>query len=349
MEEVLFSQEGSLGFITLNRPSALNALTLPMIIAMQDQLHLWKLDSSIHAVVIQAQPGPVFCAGGDVRWLYHSGKANPSEQLKFFWHEYRLNHFIHHLGKPYIAFMDGITLGGGVGISMHGSHPVASERFIFSMPETGIGFFPDVGASYLLTACPEGLGVYLGLTGARLNPWQAKQAGLIHHCVSKDQTSELLARLIQEDLSKDAHAGVESCLQAFAMTMESNSPNFLEAELMQCFTQPSLEEIQQNLKQCKAAKAQAISHLLETKSPLSLKVTLEQLHKAKGKSLADCLKMDYDLVQHFIKDADFYEGVRALLIDKDKTPHWNPSSLEEIPTSRVNNYFKRTSPLQFLP
>lgn len=169
-EEVLFSQEGQLGFITLNRPKALNALTLTMIMALQKQLSIWKEDYSIKAVVVQAVPGNAFCAGGDIRWLYNAGRSKDSEQMQFFWHEYRLNHFIHHFGKPYISLLDGITMGGGVGISLHGSHPVASERFVFAMPETGIGFFPDIGASYLLNRCPGFLGVYLGLTGNKLGP-----------------------------------------------------------------------------------------------------------------------------------------------------------------------------------
>ncbi len=345
--DILFSQEGSVGLITLNRPSALNALTLPMIMALQEQLQLWKSDPCIHAVVIQSQPSTVFCAGGDVRRLYHSGKEKQAEQLEFFRHEYRLNHFIHHLGKPYIALMDGITMGGGVGISMHGSHPVASDRFVFSMPETGIGFFPDIGASHLLTAGPQTLGIYLGLTGARLNSLEAKQAGLIKHIVSSQRLPDLLHRLIQADLSKEAYAGVTRCIDAFAMTTESTMPEAFKDNLMHCFAQPTVESILQALKQCKTPEAEATHSLLEKKSPLSLKITLEQLHQAKGKSLADCLQMDYDLVQHFIKDSDFYEGVRALLIDKDKNPHWNPPSLEEVSEGMVSNYFEQVLELKF--
>lgn len=140
-DEVLFNQEGSLGVITLNRPGALNALTLNMILNIQRQLSLWQGDDTIHAVVVRAVSGNAFCAGGDIRSLYFAGQVNDAEQMQFFWHEYRLNHFIHHFGKPYISLIDGIVMGGGVGISMHGSHPIASERFVFAMPETGIGFF----------------------------------------------------------------------------------------------------------------------------------------------------------------------------------------------------------------
>ena len=169
-DDIVFERKQQIGLITLKRPQALNALTLPMIKALQQQLLQWEGDKSIHAVVIQADVGKAFCAGGDVRWLYESGLAKNPEQMQFFWHEYRLNHTIHQFKKPYIALMNGITMGGGVGISLHGSHPVATENFVFAMPETGIGFFPDIGASYLLARCPGQTGIYLGLTGNNLGP-----------------------------------------------------------------------------------------------------------------------------------------------------------------------------------
>ncbi|MBA2648021.1 MAG: enoyl-CoA hydratase/isomerase family protein [Legionella sp.] len=346
-QELLFSQEGHLGIITLNRPKSLNALTLDMILELQKQLHSWKQDTVVHAIVIKACAGPVFCAGGDVRWLYESGFSDPKEQLTFFWHEYRLNHFIHHLGKPYIALMDGITMGGGVGISLHGSHPVASEKFVFAMPETGIGFFPDVGASYILNKCSDAFGIYLGLTGSRLNHHQAKQAGLSIPMVQAAQMPDLVHCLTQADLSQDSYGRVDACIKSYSTTVpnQTDLPNTL---INICFSQPSLELIIKTLEKSEDVGAQEIIAVLAKKSPLSLKVTLDQLQRAKGKSLEDCLTMDYTLAQHFMHDKDFYEGVRALLVDKDKNPKWHPSTLKLVSQDTVFNYFTHLSELKFI-
>ncbi|MBA2651274.1 MAG: enoyl-CoA hydratase/isomerase family protein [Tatlockia sp.] len=338
--DIAFSREKHIGLISLKRPKALNALTLPMIKALQQQLQLWEEDNDIHAVIIQAEEGKAFCAGGDVRWLYETGLAKNPEQMQFFWHEYRLNHFIHRFKKPYIALMDGITMGGGVGISLHGSHPVATERFIFAMPETGIGFFPDIGASYLLARCPGQTGVYLGLTGNRLNANEALSLGLIKSAVASEQLPKLLTRLIQTDLSEDAHNRVNDCLQEFAMPV-ANVPMNTEQEVIDsCFGKETIENILSAL-QIKANDwSLATKNNLEQKAPLSLKVTLAQIQKAKTLSMEECLKMDYRLVNHFMCDSDFYEGIRALLVDKDKSPHWQPKSLSFVSEARVAEYFE---------
>ncbi|PWY57476.1 enoyl-CoA hydratase/isomerase family protein [Legionella qingyii] len=343
-DEVLFNQEGSLGVITLNRPSALNALTLNMILSIQRQLSLWKEDAAIHAVVVRAVPGNAFCAGGDIRSLYFSGQVNDAEQMQFFWHEYRLNHFIHHFGKPYIALIDGIVMGGGVGISMHGSHPIASERFVFAMPETGIGFFPDIGASYLLTRCPGSLGVYLGLTGNRLSSHDAMKAGLVKKIVSSEQMPALYDALMNEDLSTDAIQRVNRCVQAFNSISSTDEVSQIKPLIDVCFAHPTVEMIRESLQSANTVWAEAVDNTLAQKSPLSLKVTLAQLQKAKGLSLAQCLQMDYDIVSHFMHGHDFYEGVRALLIDKDKNPQWHPARLDLVSEQMVQKYFERLHP-----
>lgn len=342
-EELLFSQEGQLGFITLNRPKALNALTLSMIMALQKQLSIWKEDNSIKAVVVQAVPGNAFCAGGDIRWLYNSGRSKESEQMQFFWHEYRLNHFIHHFGKPYISLLDGITMGGGVGISMHGSHPVASERFVFAMPETGIGFFPDIGASYLLNRCPGFLGVYLGLTGNKLGPHDAKKAGLVKQVVFTEQMKSMIDALKNEDLSEDAFSRVDHCISSFTSDGLSTEASQIKPLIDVCFSKPTVELIRESLQSTEGVWALGVDNALLQKSPLSLKITLAQLQKAKGLSLAECLKMDFDLAGHFMQGSDFYEGVRSLLINKDKNPQWKPSSLDLVTDTMVVNYFERSS------
>ena len=340
-DEVLFKQKGQLGIITLNRPSALNALTLSMIQAMQKQLQQWKQDNSILAVVVVAAPGKAFCAGGDVRWLYNAGKHGDSQQMQFFEHEYRLNHFIHSFGKPYISLIDGMAMGGGVGISLHGSHPIASERFVFAMPETAIGFFPDIGASYLLNRCPDSLGIYLALTGNRLASQDAKCAGLVKYIVASESMPKLLEALIAADLSSDAVAQVNACIEQFAKPHDASEVSQLNPLIDICFTQASVELIYQALEKLDNQWASSIAESLKKKSPLSLKITLAQMHKTKAFSLAECLKMDYDLVGHFMQGSDFYEGVRALLVDKDQNPQWNPSALDLVTEKMVISYFER--------
>jgi len=339
-DQVLFSTEGQLGLITLNRPDALNALTLAMILAIQKQLSAWKTDNAIQAVVIRAKPGNAFCAGGDVRWLYATGRAQDPEQLSFFWHEYRLNHFIHHFGKPYIALMNGMTMGGGVGVALHGSYPIASEEFVFAMPETSIGFFPDIGASYLLNRCPGSLGIYLGLTGNRLGPEDAMKAGLVKQLIPADQMSAFVKDLASRDLSGNAHAVVEACIDSFAAPTSEYSTQ-IKPLIDVCFAPPTVELIKASLQTAEGPWAMGVDNALDKKAPLSLKITLAQLQKTKGLSLGDCLKMDYDLVRHFMRGTDFYEGVRALLIDKDKNPIWNPQTLALVSDEQVVNYFER--------
>ena len=343
-EEIVFTRERHIGLVTLQRVQALNALTLQMIIALQEQLHVWKNDKDIHAVVVQAAPGKAFCAGGDVRWLYDMGRSSNPQQMQFFWHEYRLNHFIHHFGKPYIALMDGVTMGGGVGISLHGSHPIASERFIFAMPETGIGFFPDIGASYLLSHCPGQSGIYLGLTGARLGAADAYHLGLVKQVVLSHEHQNLLVSLIEEDLSIDAHARVDACLQRYAMPIQPAPIMDLQSAIDTCFNHNDVESIMAELTETDDIWQNEIAKTLGQKAPISLKVTLEQIRKAKLMSMADCIKMDYCLVGHFMHGHDFYEGVRALLVDKDKSPHWQPNLLLEVSNSKVADYFKCGQP-----
>ena len=343
MDDIIFTQERHIGLITLHREHALNALTLPMILALEKQLNLWKHDNNIHAVVIQAASGRAFCAGGDVRSLYDE-RHTPSSQMQFFWHEYRLNHLIHHFEKPYIALMDGVTMGGGVGISLHGSHPVASERFMFAMPETGIGFFPDIGASYLLARCPGYFGVYLGLTGHRLGAADAHALGLVKHLMSADKFQQALSSLIEDDLSIDAHAAVNSCLQRFAMPVQQAPLMQFQLFIDHCFNGIDIESILAMLAKFDDAWHRETLNTLMQKAPLSLKVTLAQLQKAKSMTMAECVKMDYCLVGHFMRDHDFYEGVRALLVDKDKTPHWQPSSLSLVTNTKVADYFECGQP-----
>lgn len=331
--DILFAQDGHLAVVTLNRPQALNALTLPMIIDLQQQLQIWQADKDVHAVVIQATPGKAFCAGGDIRSLYEMRQAH-HQQMKFFWHEYRLNHFIHCFPKPYIALMNGMTMGGGVGIALHGSHPIASEHFLFAMPETGIGFFPDIGASYLLARCPDHLGMYLGLSGQRLNAYEAQAAGLVKQVVAAERFAEFITELKVLDLRHDAHAKVDAHVKAFALPILP--PQYDAKDVTSCFGQSSLAAIDEALAQGDSPWHQSSRKTLSEKSPSSLKLTFEQLTRAEKMSMAECIQMDYCLVGHFMHGHDFYEGVRALLIDKDKSPQWQKA----VSSDELHAYFE---------
>ena len=337
-DEILFSEEQHIGLITLNRPKALNALTLPMIMALQHQLQMWQDDSHIHAVVVRGAGERAFCAGGDVRAIYHHGRENQQQKMDFFGREYRLNQFIYEFKKPYIALMDGITMGGGVGVSLHGSHSVASERFVFSMPETGIGFYPDIGASHLLSRCSGHFGVYLGLTGCRLGAADAQALGLVKHVIPAAQFPTVLATLVETDLSENTHQQVSHVLASFCISLPARVGE-IAPHVNACFQHARMESILAALDHHADDWHQDTCRILAQKAPLSLKVTLAQLRKAKSMSLAECLQMDYCLTSHFMRDPDFHEGVRALLIDKSNEPHWQPTALDEVSDAMVDEYF----------
>lgn len=343
-QDILFARENHIGIVTLNRAQALNALTFPMIVALQQQLQAWQEDDAIHAVVVCAAGDRAFCAGGDVRAIYNLGPAPDPQKMDFFGQEYHLNQFIHDFPKPYIAMMDGITMGGGVGISLHGSHPVASERFVFAMPETGIGFYPDIGASHLLSNCLDHFGVYLGLTGSRLNATDAHALGLVKHIIPSEQFTVVLASLIETDLSADPMQRVSDVLETFSRPVSSVGIDAIAPWVNACFQHSDMESILAALDNNTTNWHRNTRDVLAKKSPLSLKVTLAQLQKAKLMSLAACLQMDYCLTWHFMHDHDFFEGVRALLVDKDNTPHWQPQTLGEATESMVSAYFRSCSP-----
>lgn len=341
--DLIFSVEQHLGLVTLNRPQALHALTHDMIRSLYAQLHAWATDSDIHAVIIRAGEGRAFCAGGDVRGLYESGLKNREAPLHFFRDEYRLNHFIAHYPKPYVPLVHGFTFGGGVGISLHSSYAVASEDFVFSMPETTIGFFPDVGASHILSQCQDGYGIYLGLTGARLNAKEALALKLIRAIVPLTQFDALIHSLLKADLTQHPEAQIERCIQMHQLHCDVELEH--AQEIKHCFEAASMTQIKTMLAHTQTVWAETTLQQLQQKSPTSLAVTLEQLKRARMCSLDECLNMDYALTYHFMQHQDFFEGVRALLIDKDKNPRW-----AEAPNQKeVEAYFnlpKHLAPLE---
>lgn len=335
---------GDLGQIILNRPAALNALTQTMLQQMAVKLAQWSSADHIKAVIIRSASDRAFCAGGDIRALYELGQQKPDAALTFFYDEYRLNYQIKNFNKPYIALLDGITMGGGAGVSVHGSHRIATERFIFAMPETNIGFFTDIGASYFLSRCPGNSGIYLALTGTRIKAADAYYTGIINHIIPHEKLNDAVNTLAETALHDAAHQQVSAILKQFSTTAEHPPLIDHQQEIDHCFGAKTVTEIIALLNQQNASWCQETAKILSTKSPTSLKIIKEQLHRGAQMEFADCMKMEYGLVKHFLHRHDLYEGIRAVLVDKDHKPQWQPSRLEEVGDELVQSYFTPVVP-----
>lgn len=334
--DILFDEmageQGDLGIITLNRPQALNALTLELCIALDKQLALWAEQQHIKAVIIRGAGDRAFCAGGDIVSLYHKAMAGDYESLStFFCHEYQLNARIHHYPKSYIAFMDGITMGGGAGVSIHGSHRVATERLTFAMPETAIGFFPDIGATYFLSRCQGEMGTYLGLTGKRLAADHMAYLGLSDHTISSEKIEDVIHQLaVASDGSKDS---VSKILSSFSTVPGDSELAREQDQVDHCFASDNIQLIFERLYQYGSDWAKDTLDQLKKKSPTSLVLTLKALRQGREQDFERCMQTEYRLAQFFIQSKDFYEGVRAMVIDKDYQPRWSPSKLQDVSAS----------------
>lgn len=338
-EDIIFCELSNIGIVTLNRPKALNALSQDMILKLYHQLAKWKKDDQTKVIVIQGEGEKAFCAGGDIRKVYEARHDQELAIKHFFWDEYRLNDRIHHYQKPYVSLLDGITMGGGVGVSIHGSHRIVTERFLFAMPETGIGFFPDVGGSYFLSRCPGQTGIYLGLTGERIKAADAIYLGLADNFVSVERIAELFDTLASNNLGSDVKSAVTQVIEEASSPAGDPPLAQHREEIDACFGFTTMEEILAALKQRNNEWSHKTTELLLTKSPTSLKVTLEQIHRGKNQSFDECMRMEYRLVNRFLKGHDFYEGVRALIVDKDQKPFWQPSELSAITARAIDAYF----------
>jgi enoyl-CoA hydratase len=343
--DILFSRRGGLGTVLLNRPRALNAFTLDMFRQFDPGLRAWADEPEIHAVLIEGAGDKAFCAGGDVRAVYEAGKGisgDPSLTSVFFAEEYRVLPLIHHLPKPYIAIIDGITMGGGAGVSVNGTYRVATERTMFAMPETGIGLFPDVGATRFLNLSPGHIGRYLGLTGARLEAADALYCGLATHFVPHEHVTALVAALAAIAWRPgEQHEQVKAVLSEFAADPGPPPLAARRAVIDRCFADASIEAILDALQsETDEPDWAAETHAaLLTKSPTSLRITLRQLIVGQGFDLEDALRLEYRLTQHVMAAHDFYEGIRAVLVDKDQKPRWQPGSLAEIDEVATEAYF----------
>jgi len=338
--QTLPGPHGNIGLITLNRPDQLNALDESMCVAVRAQLSEWAKLAAIKAVVICGAGEKAFCAGGDIRAIYTS-RDQPEIARSFFAHEYRLNQDIYHFPKPYIAFMHGLTMGGGVGLSVNGKYRIATEKLKLAMPETGIGFFTDVGGSYFLSRCPGRMGYYLGLTGTVINAADAQQIGLIDKVLNSADMPVLLDALIQADWSKNADHIITQIVGTFTPPVVATDLVTHNAIIDRCFSRPSVEAIIAALEEETDTWSQQIAQLLRTRSPTSLKVVLAQLNRGALLDFDACMQMEYHIANHFLTTSDFYEGIRAAVIDKDHSPHWQPASLEEVKGSNIENYFPR--------
>lgn len=344
--DILFSELGNTGLITLNRPQSLNAITHEMVVALYDQLGTWETEEDVKTVFIQGAGEKAFCAGGDIRKIYETHHDPELVIKKFFWDEYRLNHRIFHYPKPYIALLDGITMGGGVGISIHGTYRIATERFTFAMPETAIGFFPDVGGSYFLPRCPGNTGIYLGLTGARVKAADAAYLGLINHFVPTDKLPELIDSLATNNLGANTKQAIDEIIQAASIQPEEPPLAKHRDDIDFCFQYNTMEQIIAALQQRKNEWCEKTIETLMTKSPTSLKVTLQQLHRGKQLSFDQCMQMEYRMMMRFLVGHDLYEGIRAVIVDKDQKPNWKPRELSAVTAQEVDAYF---APLQNTP
>jgi enoyl-CoA hydratase len=334
-DEVLSRVDNGVGFVTLNRPKALNSLNQPMIDQLSAVLAKWEQDSEISAVVLSGAGERGLCAGGDVVAIYHSARADGVEAKRFWYDEYLLNGRIGRFPKPYVALMDGIVMGGGVGVGAHANTRVVTDTSKVAMPEVGIGFIPDVGGAYLLSRAPGSLGLHAALTGAPFSGADAIALGFADHYVPHDKLDAL-----RDAIAAD---GVEQALATHAV---ESPPSELAAQqewIDECYAGDTVADIVAALRSHEGAGADPANDaadLIATRSPIALSVTLEAVRRAgELDTLEDVLAQDYRVSSASLSSHDLVEGIRAQLVDKDRNPKWSPASLEQVSQADVEAYF----------
>jgi enoyl-CoA hydratase len=329
--EILCERRGAAGVITLNRPKALNALTLGMVRAIAAALDAWERDDAVKHIVITGAGEKAFCAGGDIRLLHDLGKAGRIEECRQFWREeYVLNCRIKACPKPYIAVIDGIVMGGGVGVSLHGSHRVAGPRYLFAMPEVGIGFFPDVGATHALPRLPGAAGPWLAMTGDRIGQADAVALGLATHAIASGDIPALLEALAAGD-------GPDAAL-ARLKADPGPAPHAAHRALIDhAFGAADAETVLARLRAAAPADpfAARLAGALAGKSPTSVKLALAQMKLGANLSFTEAMRLEYRIVSRIARGEDFYEGVRAVILDKDNAPRWRPAALPEVSEAMI--------------
>lgn len=326
MKDIEIRIEGHAGHITLQRPDALNALTYDMALAIEAALDAWRDDDQVTSVIIDAEGDKAFCAGGDIVDIYKTASAGDFSHARQFWtDEYRLNAKIFEYPKPYLAFMQGFTMGGGVGISCHGSHRIVSESSQIAMPECGIGLVPDVGGSLLLALAPGRLGEYLGTTTTRMKTDDAIFAGFADHFVPEEHWPALKADLV-------AGLGADAAVAKVSQSPETGTLRALQPEIDAHFGGETLADIVRALKHSDSDFAKDALKKLSRVSPLGAACAVELIHRARTvDSIRKALELEYRCTYRAVDDGDFVEGIRALVIDKDKSPQWKHDSAESVP------------------
>jgi len=337
--DILFERRGAAGLVTLNRPDALNAVTHAMVRALAGQLAAWEADPAIARVVVTAAGGRAFSAGGDLRALYDLGQARRYDEALQYWRdEYRLNAQIKRYRKPYVAIVDGIMMGGGAGIAIHGSHRVAGDGFRFAMPEVGIGFFPDIGATWFLPRLSGEAGTYCALTGDRIDAADATALGVATHRVASSRLPDLLDALC-------GSVPVDALLAAFAEPAAPGPMQTRRAAIDRLFGGDRVEDILSALDTAATTAgpdrdfARLAVATIRTKSPTSLKIALAQLRRGKTLDFEACLRTEFRIVSRVVTGHDFYEGIRAVIVDKDHRPRWRPPTLDAVSDADVERYF----------
>ncbi|KAE9047229.1 hypothetical protein PR003_g1184 [Phytophthora rubi] len=371
--DIVYGQDTGVRTVQFNRPEKLNALTLPMAQHLTKRLHKIEANNTVNAIVFSGIGGKAFCAGGDIRALADNGKDPATRQvaLDFFRHEYRLNYLLATTEKPIISFLNGVTMGGGVGLSMHGKFVVATEKTVFAMPETAIGFFPDVGASYLLPRLGrrllegedyvadvpksqalggQGLGTYLALTGERLKGKEVIGLGLATHYLETSEYETLVHHLTglefadnvpQEERDEIIHEALEELETDEAF--QEIDPEYLETvESVFGATNENdtVEGIFERLEKLNTEWSKETLATLKKMSPLSLKVTLEQMRQGAVKTCAECFQMEYRMASRMMENPDFFEGVRSVVVDKDRNPKWSKRDVTKVTTKEVEAFFQ---------
>jgi len=346
-DEVIIERRGSAGIISLNRPKALNSLTLPMVRAIASALEDFAADPSIASVIVKGEGERGLCAGGDIRLLHQSGKDGSDEAETFWREEFRLNHAISRYPKPYVVLMDGITMGGGVGLSAHGSHRVVTERTRLAMPETGIGYFPDVGATWLLPRASGEAGTWMGLTGLPIDAADALHAGFADHCVASAALPALMdaiAALAALASAQDVHALIETMATHAGESRVAVNRDLID----RAFAGDTVEDILQALAGESGEFAAETAGVIASRSPTSLKLTLRLLRVGRASAnLAECLNRELGACMGILYNPDFYEGVRAAVIDKDRNPQWSPATLAEVTADDIDRFFVPAQPPLF--
>jgi enoyl-CoA hydratase len=338
--DILIGTDGAVGLVTLNRPAALNALTTVMRAAIAEAVPRWARDPQIYAVAIASASERAFCAGGDIKETTQWGRSRKAEAVKSLAAEYSLNWLLECFTKPTVSLIDGVVIGSGVGISLYGTHRVAGERYRFAMPETGIGLFPDDGVSWAFARMPDEIGMYLALAGRAIGRADAYRLGLATHCIPAARFGEIPAALAAADtvdpLLDDRH--------------QDPGPGELEAlrgTIARCFAADTVEGIMEHLRAergASAAWAEGVLEDLSRRSPTSLKITHRHVRSARNLDLRATLRQDFRLGCRCLDGHDFYEGVRALLIDRDQAPKWQPARLEDVSEAMVDAYFAPLGP-----